>query len=930
MKKIRKVMFWFTLLLLAFALVACGGSEEPAPEPADSGSEEAAPEEEAEEGMEEEEMEEEEGSGLSAEDLSGDSGEAVELRYINWDINQFPAYEECAANFNAANPNITVTVENFGWGDYWTNLQTEMVAGGAPDVFTNHLAKYPEFVSLGQIMDIQPFVDRDGVDTSIYLGELEALWGRDGARYGLPKDWDTIAVIYDKDLLEAAGVSEEELNSATWNPQDGGTFGEILAKLTLDANGNNALSADFDAGDIVQYGYGTDYAGAGAYGQTNFSLFAASTGWRFVDGLYATEYHYDDPRFIDTMQWFQDSIQSGIFAPYEDMVSLGSSAAFAAGNTALTTDGSWMIGFYSTIEDKNVGFARLPIGPEGRQSMFNGLADSIWTGTEHPEEAWEWVKYAASPECEALVGTYGVVFPATEEGVQNALTVYEERGLDVSAYTAQALEEGGTFLFPVTDNASEIADIMSETLDAIYLGQAAAADVLPDANARVNATFGDAAGQSGEETDASGLEEEDVAPEDVVELRYINWDINQFPAYEECAEDFHALNPGIRVNVENFGWGDYWTNLQTEMVAGGAPDVFTNHLAKYPEFVSLGQILDVQPWVDRDGVDTSIYLGELEALWTRDGSRYGLPKDWDTVAVIYDTDALEAAGVTADELNSATWNPEDGGTFEEILRKLTIDENGNNALSADFDANNVVQYGYGTDYAGAGAYGQTNFSLFAASTGWRFVDGLYATEYNYDDPRFIATMQWFQDMIQEGVFAPYEDMVSLGSSAAFAAGNTATTTDGSWMIGFYSTIEDKNVAFARLPEGPEGRQSMFNGLADSIWTGTEHPEEAWEWVKYAASPACEDLVGTYGVVFPATTQGVQNALGVYAERGLDVSAFTSQALEPGGTFLFPVTDNASEIADIMSETLDAIYLGQASAADVLPDANARVNATFDN
>ena len=99
------------------------------------------------------------------------------------------------------------------------------------------------------------------------------------------------------------------------------------------------------------------------------------------------------------------------------------------------------------------------------------------------------MKYAASAECEAIVGSYGVVFPATAEGTQNALEVYSERGLDVSAFTDQATEAGGTFLFPVTDNASETGDIMVEVLDAIYLGQAPAADLLPDANDAVNATF---------------------------------------------------------------------------------------------------------------------------------------------------------------------------------------------------------------------------------------------------------------------------------------------------------------------------------------------------------------------------------------------------------------------------------------------------------
>ncbi len=479
MRKLHRLPLFVILLLLGLFIVACGGGSDSN----ENEGEPAATEASSSEGGEEEGGEEEGGEEMA------ESGDAVTIRYVNWDINQFPAYEECAANFNAANPNITVEVSNVGWGDYWTGIQTDMVAGSAPDVFTNHLAKYPEFADKQQILDIQPYIEADGVDTSIYIGELTQLWGRDGAQFGLPKDWDTVAVVYNQALLDDAGVTLEELNSATWNPEDGGSFAEIVKRLTIDENGNNGLSPDFDSSNVVQYGYTADYPGTGAYGQTVFSMFAASTGWNFVDGLYATEYHYDDERFIATMQWFQDMIADGYFASYEDVSSLGASSMFASGTAALTTDGSWQIGFYSTIEGVDAGFARLPEGPEGRKSMFNGLADSIWTGTEHPDEAWEWVKYASSAECEALVGTYGVVFPATEEGVENALAVYSERGLDVSAFTEQALEEGGTFLFPVTDNASEIADIIVEVLDAIYLGQAPAADVLPEANERVNATF---------------------------------------------------------------------------------------------------------------------------------------------------------------------------------------------------------------------------------------------------------------------------------------------------------------------------------------------------------------------------------------------------------------------------------------------------------
>lgn len=414
---------------------------------------------------------------------------------------------------------------------------------------------------------------------------------------------------------------------------------------------------------------------------------------------------------------------------------------------------------------------------------------------------------------------------------------------------------------------------------------------------------------------------------EAVTISYWLWDANQLPAYQKCADDFTAANPNITVEITQNGWDDYWNGVQTGMVSGTAPDVFTNHLAKYPEFAANEQLVDIQPLVERDGVDLSVYLGELADLWGRDGARFGLPKDWDTVSIVYNSDALAAAGVTVEELNSATWNPEDGGTFGEIVAKLTIDENGNNGLSADFDKTKVTQYGFVAPGNG-GAYGQTEWSWLTATTGWQYNDGMYATEYYYDDQRFVATIQWYADMMAKGLFMPLELSTSLGSSSIFKAGTAAMTSDGSWMIGSYAGDSSVPFGFAALPEGPEGRKSMFNGLADSIWVGTKHQEEAWQWVKYAASQACADVVGEFGVVFPAQQSSVDKALTAYEAKGLDVSAFTNQALDPEGTFLFPVTDNASEIASIMSAAMGSIMLGEKDAQTALTEANAAVNATF--
>ena len=266
-------------------------------------------------------------------------------------------------------------------------------------------------------------------------------------------------------------------------------------------------------------------------------------------------------------------------------------------------------------------------------------------------------------------------------------------------------------------------------------------------------------------------------------------------------------------------------------------------------------------------------------------------------------------------------------TFEQVIARLTIDANGNNGLSPDFDKDNVVQYGYTGGSMGE-AYGQSEWSWLTNTTGWTHNNGVWGDEYYYDDPRFIDTIEWLTSLwLEKGYVMPLEEVVSLGAPVVFQTGQAAFTVTGSWMIGFFLN-SDFPVGFARLPEGPEGRKSMFNGLADSIWVGTQHPEEAWEWVKYLGSEACQMVVGESGVVFPAIPAAAAASQQMRADAGVDVSAFVDQAAEPGGTFLFPITDFGSEISVIMGEALDSVGLGQAQAADVIPAANDEVNALF--
>jgi multiple sugar transport system substrate-binding protein len=421
--------------------------------------------------------------------LAASSARAVtEINYWLWDVLQLPAYQAAAAAFEKANPDVKVKITQTSWGDYWTTLSTGFVSGTAPDVFTDHLAHYPEFVENDLLVDIAPLIKRDNVPTNIYLGGLYELWGKGGKQFGLPKDWDTIALIYNKAMLDKAGVDPKELNDLTWNPKDGGSFGQLIAKLSVDEAGNNGLSPNFNPNKVKQYGLLMGGSPDG-FGQVEWSHFAVSDGFKFHDGPWAKGFHYDDPKLAETLQWIVDSEKKGFIVPAKDARQLGENSFFAAGKGALALTGSWMINWYADNAKFDKGFAPLPKGPDGRKSMFNGLADSIWVNSKHKEEAWKWVKFLGSKDGQMIIAGYGVVFPAIPDAAKKAEEVMSKKGMDVSPFLMEATDPNGTFLFPIADHAADVLRITKVALDAILLNGANAATTMKKANREVNDLF---------------------------------------------------------------------------------------------------------------------------------------------------------------------------------------------------------------------------------------------------------------------------------------------------------------------------------------------------------------------------------------------------------------------------------------------------------
>ena len=413
------------------------------------------------------------------------------------------------------------------------------------------------------------------------------------------------------------------------------------------------------------------------------------------------------------------------------------------------------------------------------------------------------------------------------------------------------------------------------------------------------------------------------------EINYWLWDTNQMGAYQKCADAFETSS-GIKVKITQSGWDDYWSTLTNNFVAGNAPDVFTDHLSQYPQFAAQKQILDISDLVKKDKLDLSIYQDGLADLWvTEDGGRYGLPKDWDTVAAFYNSDMATAAGLTADDMANLEWNTKDGGTYEAAIAALTIDKNGVHGNQPGFDKANVATYGLGLSANAGGAFGQTEWSAYALSNGFEYSNkNPWGTKWNYDSAEFQDAMTWWRGLIEKG-YMPSFEVASSGVSLqeTYGAGGVAIVTEGSWNTNAFMTLAGVKTAIAPTPVGPTGkRASVFNGLADSIYVGTKHKAEAWEWVKYLGSADCQDIVAGEAVVFPAVKSSLDKATAAFTAKGYDTSAFTVQ-VKDGTTHLAPIANNWATLNATVTAAGET-FMSFKGDADVYNAANDEVNALF--
>ncbi len=177
----KLISLLLTGVLTASLLAGCGST--------DTASENTASAEEAQEAV----------------DLAGTetTEEAVEITYANFNASggNEETLQKMYEAFHEEYPNITVNIETIGYDDYFTQMQTRVAGGTAPDCYELNIENFAAYVNKGVLAELT------GIDTSGYNASALNAFSVNGKQYGVPGNFSNVVLIYNKDLFDQAGVS---------------------------------------------------------------------------------------------------------------------------------------------------------------------------------------------------------------------------------------------------------------------------------------------------------------------------------------------------------------------------------------------------------------------------------------------------------------------------------------------------------------------------------------------------------------------------------------------------------------------------------------------------------------------------------------------------------------------------------------------------
>ncbi len=284
---------------------------------------------------------------------------------------------------------------------------------------------------------------------------------------------------------------------------------------------------------------------------------------------------------------------------------------------------------------------------------------------------------------------------------------------------------------------------------------------------------------------------------------------------------FEKLNPGIRVQQVPFSYGNLQQKLTTSAAGGTLPDLIRSDLAWVPQYAKLGVFAPLNKVMpDFKRFADAMFPGTLATNFYK-GNYYGLPLDTNTRVLMYNRQALAAAGISSPPR-----------TFAELR-----------AAAPKLKANGVYLFADG----GTGGW---NMLPWIWSGGGNLTNATYTRATGFlNSPRTIAAVQLLVDLYKQGAIPSLitGDQGATGTENGLAEGKYATILDGPWMLPIFSKAHPGfQLATTGVPAGPGGSVSVVGGEDIVLTQRSKNKAAALTFLRFMISPWAQTQMARAG------------------------------------------------------------------------------------
>jgi len=360
---------------------------------------------------------------------------------------ELDVWNQIVADFHQANPNITVKVEVSDWDSYWTKLKTLLSASTPPDVFAMDAPLYLDYQSRGVLLNLQPYLDKSpDLLNGVYPQTLEAYKTADGM-YGLPRDFQTIVLFYNKDMFDAAGVAYP---TANWTYDDLRNAAKSLTKVGAD-------------GKVTQFGFYSDL--------WDMELIWSEAIWANGGDVISADHTktlIGEQNARPAWQLFHDMMFVDKSWPDTNTAGEYGGDPFLAGVAAMTTIGHWAVPGYAEVKFK-WDVAPMPKGAVAQATSVNSAGFVIGKASKNPDAAFEFLKYVVSEPAQKRLAELGFACPVLKSVAESDAFLKQDTAINEKVFLDSL---AFAHMKPVFKGYDEWASAIGDGMAPIWTGEA--------------------------------------------------------------------------------------------------------------------------------------------------------------------------------------------------------------------------------------------------------------------------------------------------------------------------------------------------------------------------------------------------------------------------------------------------------------------------